>query len=188
MRARPARTLVPRRAAWLLAGLAACSGACDASVVEGSRIPLGDARVSGDGSAADLAPATDGAHPDAAASSGSDAAASGVFARGPFSGRTGHVGRGRAELVRVGSKVELRFSSDFAASTVPGPVVVLTRRASIGSTISTARGDLSLGTLQAASGAQSYVVSGGDGGRRYAWDYCKPFGVEIARAKLEDLP
>ena len=127
-------------------------------------------------------------------SAGSDRGAAdglpaGVFASGTFEGRAGHAGAGTAELIReADGRVVLRFGSDFSVGGVPGPVAVLSSRDALGGAIDATKGDLHLGTLAASSGAQSYVVPGGDGGRRWAWVYCEPFAVEIARARLEVTP
>jgi hypothetical protein len=110
-----------------------------------------------------------------------------TFARGTFEGRDGHSGSGPAELVRLSDgSVELRFGAAFVASGVPGPVVVLSSRDDMGTTIDSALGDLSLGTLISTRGEQSYPVPGDDG-RRVAFVFCKPFGVEVARAILTDV-
>jgi hypothetical protein len=112
-----------------------------------------------------------------------------VIANGSWEGRDGHGGEGSVSLVRKADQsVELRIGEDFSASPVPGPVVVLSFRESLGSSIDSTAGDLDLGTLTSAKGAQTYAVPGGDGGRRYAWVFCEPFGVEIARAPLKDAP
>ncbi len=110
-----------------------------------------------------------------------DRAASVPLARGSFEGRAGHSGAGTAEL----SAGELRFAADFAVSAVPGPVVVVTTRDALGTKIDPAT-DLDLGPLRATTGAQSYALA--DTTRRYVFVFCKPFGVEVARALLEDAP
>jgi hypothetical protein len=109
-----------------------------------------------------------------------------VVARGVFEGRAGHLGRGGATLLRLpGGTLELRFEPDFSTSGVPGPFVVLSTRAALGRGIDPGQGDLEIGPLKAVSGEQRYPVPGGDEGRRVAWVYCKPFGVEVSRAVLE---
>ncbi len=124
--------------------------------------------------------------PDSAAADSSPLA--GVFASGPFAGRGGYNGKGTAELhVDAKGVKQLRFSADFSTSSVPGPVVLLSSRAAIGTSINKST-DLHLGTLKSTSGAQVYNLPAGDGGRRYAWVYCEPFGVEVARAELKDKP
>ena len=105
-------------------------------------------------------------------------------ASGSFEGRHGYSGAGRATLVDLGNgQFELRFGDDFSASPVPGPVVYLSSRASLGNSINDAT-DISLGRLQRNSGAQSYVIPVDPGERRYAWVYCAPFNVEVAVAAL----
>ena len=80
----------------------------------------------------------------------------------------------------------MRFSADFSVSGVPGPVVVLSRRPSIGTGIDASAGDVELGPQAARRGAQTYPVPAGADDRRFVWIYCKPFGIEVARAALED--
>lgn len=110
------------------------------------------------------------------------------IASGAMRGRAGHSASGTASLHRLPSgAIELRFSADFSASRVPSPIVLLSSREDIGANIDQSA-DLLLGRLTNASGAQSYSVPGGDGGRRVAWVYCQSFAVEIARAVLEDTP
>lgn len=125
--------------------------------------------------------------PDLGALPSDGGAAEDVIARGRFTGRAGHAGAGGATLVTAANgRVELRFDDDFAVSPVPGPVVVLTARESLGTALTD--GDRELGVLGAARGAQTYTV-GTDGGERYAFIFCKPFGVEVARALLvEETP
>jgi hypothetical protein len=167
-----------RRAVLKLGVVLALAG-CDATFV--------DQRT---GSTSDARPAEPGiAPPSAGDGAPAEGLPAGVFAAGTFEGRAGHAGAGSAELVRESDgRIILRLGSDFLVSGVPGPVVVLSRRDALGKSIDAAAGDLNLGTLQSTSGAQSYVVPGGDGGRRYVWVFCEPFAVEIARAKLEDRP
>ncbi len=108
-----------------------------------------------------------------------------VLARGTFTGRAGHNGAGTAELRRLeDGSVELGFGADFSVSAVPGPVVVLTSRSELGTMILPGAGDFELAPLRENNGAQAYPVPGGDGGRRSAFVFCKPFGVEVARALL----
>jgi hypothetical protein len=113
--------------------------------------------------------------------------AGGVFARGTFTGRAGHGGSGTATLERTSDgSVELVFGDDFSVTAVPGPVVVLTAREELGTTI--AASDLEIGVLSLTVGAQRYRLANGDGGRRNVFVFCKPFGVEVAKADLEPLP
>lgn len=120
--------------------------------------------------------------------SGVDASLGEPFARGSFEGRSIYDGTGQAELLRNDQgSVVLRFSPDFRVAVVPGPIVVLSSRAEIGSDIDPAT-DTELGVLEDEVGEQTYAVPDGDADKRYAWVYCKPIGVEVARAQMEDLP
>ncbi|HUS64990.1 MAG TPA: hypothetical protein VMZ28_10630 [Kofleriaceae bacterium] len=105
-----------------------------------------------------------------------------VLATGRFEGRAGHLGSGGGRLVETATGIEVRMDADFSASAVPGPVVVLTARPGLGTAL--VAEDLQLGALSSPKGAQSYPVPGGDGGRRNLFVFCKPFGVEVARAVL----
>lgn len=106
-----------------------------------------------------------------------------VLASGRFEGRDGHAGTGGGRLVRTAAgDVEVRLDPDFSTSSVPGPVVVLSTSDDLGTQLTTAEQDL--GALRSTNGAQAYPVPGGDSGRRNLFVYCKPFGVEVARAVL----
>jgi hypothetical protein len=110
-----------------------------------------------------------------------------VLARGLWEGRAGHAGAGTAELVEFDDgALELRFLEDFTSSGVPGPVVVLSSRESLGRNLDGDE-DLELGVLDASRGAQNYSVPILDDGRRVAWVFCKPFGVEVARAVMAEV-
>jgi len=161
---------------WLGVAAAALAAGCEASFVDQRE-------------RRDAFQAVDLARTDGGAGGAADGLPVGELASGTFEGRAGHAGSGTAELVReADGRVVLRFGSDFTVSGVPGPVVVLSSRDALGGAINATKGDLHLGTLVASSGAQSYPVPGGDGGRRWAWVYCEPFAVEIARARLEVTP
>ena len=172
--------------AWRCTVIALLAGGCDASFSYDGKLDA--ARVIPADSSGDSGIPTDGAGGSSeAAPADSAAPQAGTLASGSWEGRTGHLGRGSAELYRTAAgKVELRFGADFSTSAVPGPVVVLSSRASLGNRVEPAKGDLDLGALKAASGAQSYPLPGGDGGRRFAWVFCEPFGLEIARAPLKE--
>jgi hypothetical protein len=165
-------------------------GGCDASFVDqrpgDDALPL-DSRLGDGGSIADAVLSGDNGLPGQPDAGTDGVSGPTVYARGAFSGRSDYQGVGQAELVRRGDVIELRFSDDFATSAVPGPVVVLSSRPDMGSAIRGDLGDVELGVLKSTSGAQTYPLPGGDEGRRYAWIYCKPFGVEVARAQMEDL-
>ena len=109
-----------------------------------------------------------------------------VVGRGRFAGRDGHLGVGGASLFqRDDGLAELRFDEQFACSDVPGPVVVLTTRDSLGTRVDPSQGDLPVGPLQASSGAQRYLIVSSLGGRRRVFIYCKPYGLEVAVAGME---
>jgi hypothetical protein len=111
-----------------------------------------------------------------------------VILTGTFSGRGRYSGGGGASVVqRTDGTFELVFADDFTVSSVPGPVVVLSTRASLGSRIDEAQGDINLGVLMSRSGMQSYPVSAAALSAQYAWVFCRPFGVEIARAELMEV-
>ena len=57
----------------------------------------------------------------------------------------------------------------------------------LGTGIDEGRGDIELGPLLNLSGASTFEVPGDPGDRRNVWIYCKPFGVEMSIARLEDL-
>jgi hypothetical protein len=111
-----------------------------------------------------------------------------VHARGTFSGRGSYTGTGEASLVvRMDGSIGLSFDAAFQVSGVPGPVVVLTTRDRLGSAIDTGAGDIEVGALTRNAGAQSYDVTAAALDRNYVWVFCKPFGVEIARAELVEV-
>lgn len=106
------------------------------------------------------------------------------LAAGTFTGRAGHGGSGSAQLYRrADGVVEVRLLMDFSVTPVPGPAIFLTSRTDMGNTIDP-QTDLNLGTLQSASGAQSYAVPTDDGTRRNVFVFCQPFRVEVAKAAL----
>ncbi|CAN0592616.1 unnamed protein product, partial [Laminaria digitata] len=108
-------------------------------------------------------------------------------AEGPWQGRADYQASGTASLLmRADGQFELRFSDDFTVSRVPGPVVVLSRRESLSGGIQPQQGDVELGVQAERSGAQSYVLPAGADDRRYVWIYCKPFGLEVGRARLSE--
>ena len=181
----------PRMAvAMLAAGLIGC----DASFVseQATNPDRGPSTVRQDtgGSVVSDAGGSDSATTDSAAT-GQDSGATvgaGVFARGSFEGLSGYKGEGTAELVRTSSgAIEVHFSSDFSTSSIPGPVIVLTERATL-DTIDPAKGDIHLGALLPPfSGRKTFEVPQDAGQRRYVFVYCEPFNIQTARAKLEDV-
>jgi hypothetical protein len=110
-----------------------------------------------------------------------------VLARGIWEGRAGHRGEGSVELVEFANgSLELRMGADFLVSGVPGPLVILSTRDALGRNLVDGD-DLQLGRLINSSGAQNYSVPILDDGRRVAWVFCKPYGVEVARALLSEV-
>ena len=109
-----------------------------------------------------------------------------LLREGTWTGRSDYQAVGQVSLERAeDGRLELRFSDDFIVSRVPGPVVVLSYRDSIGRGIDPAAGDVDLGRLERSSGAQTYAVPPGADDRDFAWVYCEPFALEVARAALE---
>lgn len=101
---------------------------------------------------------------------------------------TDYPATGTSTLVRLADGgFALRFSDDFSTSGVPGPVVVLSTRAALGSRIDPGAGDLRLGAMSTVRGAQMYRLPEAPGDRRRAFVFCEPFGVEVAHAVLEDV-
>lgn len=133
---------------------------------------------------ADAGAASDAAMGDV--SGGTDAgAADRLVARGVFE-NINYQTFGSAEVWELaGGEFELRFSADFVTTDdIPGPAVALSVNPDISPTLVAAEGDVDLGALQRARGAQSYRLPFAPGPREYAWVWCQPFGVEVARARL----
>ncbi|MGF1467735.1 MAG: hypothetical protein ACFCGT_16545 [Sandaracinaceae bacterium] len=178
--------------------LAAPSGACEASFQDFQGLPPLDAdegpAVEVDaGSVPDLGILGDAAAalPDSGSGARDDAGGDGgLIATGRWEGRTGYRASGSVSLIRTAAgDLELVFGDDFDSQAVPGPIVVLSRRERLGrGAPDEAEGDVSLGVLQAVDGGQTYPVPPGHGDARYAWVYCFPFQVEVARARLEEAP
>ena len=109
-----------------------------------------------------------------------------ILAIGPWGGRADYAAAGQASIIRRDNgDLELQLSDDFVVDRVPGPVVVLSYRPSIGSEIDPAQGDVELGRLESNRGAQTYALPAGVDDRTFVWVYCKPFGLEVGRAELE---
>lgn len=191
---------------WLLACLAAWAvSACDAGF-EDLRPEAVKAAQRGGGPVDAAAPAVDaaaGGRADAGAPTGDagagrddvgprrvDAAPPAedvVIAEGPWM-PTDYPATGTSQLVRLADGgFALRFSDDFSTSAVPGPVVVLSTRAALGSRLDPGAGDLRLGAMSTVRGAQMYRLPEAPGDRRRAFVFCEPFGVEVAHAVLEDV-
>jgi len=115
---------------------------------------------------------------------GEQTVAFGVFVQAVQSG--GDTGSGSVSIVRRsdGSEVAL-FGPDFQSTPVPAPQVVLTSRSAIGTGGIQPGTDLALGALTSSRGAQSYVVPGGDGGRRNLFVWCATYGTDVTVAHLQ---
>lgn len=140
---------------------------------------------------ADLDPGADASVPDGGSPSdgGTPADAgdtSGVTLVGTFEGRGGYDAAGTATLRPSGSELELVLSDDFASAAVPGPVVVVTSRSAIGTSLTAE--DTVVARLDGDSvrGGNTFAVPLAEApSPAYAFIYCEPFGVETARAALE---
>lgn len=109
------------------------------------------------------------------------------IASGTFEGRGGYGASGSASIWKVGSSWEVRLNEDFVVDSVPGPVMVLTQGSSLGSSIDASRGDIELGVLESNQGISVFDIGTDPGDRFVLWVFCKPFGLEVARAQLEEL-
>src|SRR3954467_10192864 len=59
-----------------------------------------------------------------------------TLASGTFVGRAGHAaGGGASRVTKTDGTMELRFAADFMVTDVPGPVVVLTSRDTLGTAV-----------------------------------------------------
>jgi hypothetical protein len=110
------------------------------------------------------------------------------IARGAFEGLGGHAAVGSVTLVaRAGGGFALAFDSSFTVTPGPGTVVVLTTRDSLGTMIQTSLGDVEVAAVGASSGAREYTLAADPGARRTVFIFCKPFGIEFGRARLDDV-
>lgn len=109
-----------------------------------------------------------------------------LAAQGKFKPRD-YNGEGTASLYELaGGGWELRLGKDFKTESVPGPVVVLAKEKTLGKKLKPKRGDVDLGKLKSDSGASTYKLPFPPGPRRVVFIYCKPFGLEVSRAILQD--
>lgn len=148
-----------------------------------------DSEVDPGGDAGDTGVPSDGMERDTASDpdTGTDTggASERLVAEGTFESRD-YEAKGTVQLYELpDGSWELRLGSDFEAESTPGPVVVLTRRETMGADIKPDQGDKELGALRSNAGADRYEVPGGPGSRRNAFIFCKPFGGEIGRAIME---
>jgi hypothetical protein len=115
-----------------------------------------------------------------------DAGATALELVGAFQGRGGYDAAGTATLRTSADGLELIFSDDFASAAVPGPVVVVTGRSSIGTALTDA--DTLVARLDGDSiaGPNTFAVDlDAPPDPAFVFIYCEPFGVETARAALE---
>jgi hypothetical protein len=113
-----------------------------------------------------------------------------VVARGRFSAEPVVSVAGEAELVDLGGGAwEIRFNPDFNLAPRPNGAVrvVITRRSNIGSSIEPTQGDMDLGDLQAASGAQAYPIPSGYDNQRRLWIFSVDQSRALAWAELQDI-
>jgi hypothetical protein len=100
-----------------------------------------------------------------------------------------HACKGNAALFRTDTgAVELRLASNFQVVDIPGGFVYLSARDALGSGSTAIRPETEsdLGALARFSGAQNYsVAQGQDDGKTYAWIWCRPYAVEVARFELK---
>ncbi|MFN3200597.1 MAG: hypothetical protein ACE366_19515 [Bradymonadia bacterium] len=111
-----------------------------------------------------------------------------VVARGTWEGRSDYAAGGEVLLIqRADGNYEFELSDDFRTADLPGPTLVISSRESLGSSLSAAAGDIEITRLDRVTGAQIHEIPTDPEGRRVAWVYCKPFGIEMARAILEEV-
>ena len=106
------------------------------------------------------------------------------ISRGVCAGQSGYLCMGEVDLVVLQSgAVAISLGADFSVSAVPGARLVLSGRAALGRALDP-QADLDLGALRAVSGAGSYPVAGGDGGRRQVFVFSVPLGIAAGQAAL----
>ncbi len=111
------------------------------------------------------------------------------FSQGTWEGRSGYRASGSVSLWRAPDDSGfVQFGDDFEATSVPGPFVVVSTRDSLSGGVQSNLGDQLLGPLQSIAGSQTYQIPTGAASLRYAWVYCQPFTVEVARAALIEVP
>jgi hypothetical protein len=103
---------------------------------------------------------------------------------GHFVGRAGHVASGTVTLVDHPGVVEIQLGADFSVSDVPGPVLVLTARDSIGTAIDPLAGDLEVAALASPTGAQGYTLPLDGAPPLDVFVFCKPYGLEVGKAEV----
>jgi len=152
---------------------------------------VGDADVGDvDGGPGLLRDAGPGDDPDGGAPGVEDADPPGdgpeVLSTGTWEGRTGYRASGGARIVREpDGRLFLEMAEDFVSQGVPGPVVVVSDRDRLGTSIRPDEGDIELAQLTRTTGFQRYELPPEAADAAFSWVYCRPFGVEVARAPME---
>jgi hypothetical protein len=105
-----------------------------------------------------------------------------MLLEGTCEDRAGHDCNGNAALFQLpNGQIELRLASNFNVVNIPGGVMYLSSRQTLGSAVNGST-DVNLGGLNSINGAQNYTVPQGQStGRTYAWIWCLPFSVEVGR-------
>ena len=105
-----------------------------------------------------------------------------MLLEGTCEDRAGHDCNGNAALFQLpNGQVELRLGSNFNVVNIPGGVMYLSSRQTLGAAVNGST-DVNLGGLTSINGAQNYAVPQGQSdGRVYAWIWCLPFSVEVGR-------
>lgn len=114
----------------------------------------------------------------AATALASPALAGGHGRIGSFTGASGHVTTGRAELAKENGKFVVHLLDDFVFDGAPDPKVALGRNGYDKSTL--------MGPLRSNSGKQSYAVPAGINADQMneVWIWCERFNVPLGVAKL----
>jgi hypothetical protein len=107
---------------------------------------------------------------------------------GRFVGRAGHVASGTVTLIDHSGTLEIQLGDDFGVSDVPGPVLVLSPRDSLGTAIDPVAGDLEVATLASPQGAQAYMMPLAGTAPPNVFVFCKPYGLEVGKAQVLDAP
>lgn len=169
---------VPSDAAFLDAAFSSDSATFDGATRDASS----DAGETNDGGAGDTALLVDAgrATPDAGPSTPL------LLSSGTFEGRGGYAAAGSVRLEEVApGEYQVVMSDDFSSAAVPGPVVVVTPRAAIGTRLTSE--DILVITLEssmiAGPGTYSFRAPSVPA-EGFVFIYCEPFGVETARATM----
>lgn len=130
------------------------------------------------GGGEDASPPADGGSPPEDTGTGEE-----VLAVGSLEGRGGYDAAGTVTLSRTADGYVLELGDDFDSAGVPGPVVVVTPRDALGTSLTGE--DLKVASLEVTSGAMRFELASIPDDPAYVFIYCEPFGVETARAAME---